>query len=142
MNILAVEESVKRHEGFSAKAYPDPVTGGEPYAWGFGFTYITRNEAEKLLRERLIERAKELYVKIDCFITLPPPVQEVLLEMSYQLGVKGLLGFEGMLKAIEEKRYDDAALEIKKSLLYEQTPQRARDYMLKMAEGAIQDGFS
>ena len=136
MNLSVVEHSVKLHEGFRNEPYPDPLTGGKPYTFGYGFTYITKREAQRILQERLLENAKELYVKIDCFIVLPSPVQEVLLEMSLQLGVKGLLRFKKMLKAIKERRFDDAALEIKNSLLYRQTPNRARDYMLKMAEGA------
>ena len=139
MNLSAVEYSVKLHEGFRDEPYPDPLTGGKPFTFGYGFTYIKKSEAERMLRERLIERAKELYVKIECFITLPSPVQEVLLEMSLQLGVKGLLRFKKMLRAVKERRFDDAALEIKNSLLYKQTPNRVRDYMLKISEGAIVD---
>jgi len=36
-------ELLKRLEGFSAKAYPDPGTGAEPYTIGYGHTKGVRN---------------------------------------------------------------------------------------------------
>jgi len=29
---------IRKFEGFSAKAYPDAITGGSPWAYGYGFT--------------------------------------------------------------------------------------------------------
>jgi lysozyme len=31
-------EFIKKHEGFSARAYPDPATGGEPWTIAYGHT--------------------------------------------------------------------------------------------------------
>ena len=30
---------IKKYEGYSERAYPDPLTGGEPYTLGYGSQY-------------------------------------------------------------------------------------------------------
>jgi lysozyme len=53
-------ELIKRAEGFSAQAYPDPGTGGEPYTIGYGHTghvklgdVVDEAQADELLRADL-----------------------------------------------------------------------------------------
>ena len=65
-------ELVKKFEGLSLKAYPDPATGGEPITIGYGSTryangdkvklgeIVTMQEAERLLVNDLERRCKAI----------------------------------------------------------------------------------
>ena len=55
---------------------------------------------------------------------LPQPVAEVILEMVFQLGTNGVRKFKNMWKAMREKRWKDAATEMKDSRWHKQTTKR------------------
>lgn len=68
-------------EGFVAQAYPDPLTGGEPWTYGFGSTtkadgspvkcgdYIEKEPARALLRDWLIKNAYPVIATIPYRLT-------------------------------------------------------------------------
>lgn len=77
--------------------------------------------------------AKNKGVDID---SLSPAQQETLTEMTFQIGSSTFSSFNNFWKAMEQGDYEEAAKEIKRgrtpnstSALYQQTPQRAEDYM-------------
>lgn len=121
-------ERIKRHEGFRAIPYPDPLTHGEPFTFGYGFTYLTREEASEVLFLRLEVIQDALISKVKGFAIMPKAVIDVLIEMAFQLGVHGLLGFDEMFIALRKRNYKKAAAEIRNSLLYRQTPTRGEFY--------------
>ena len=55
---------------------------------------------------------------------IPNNVQEIIIEMIYQLGIKTLLKFKKFNTYIEEKKYYLAALEMIDSRWNKQTPKR------------------
>lgn len=127
-------QSIREHEGFS----PAPVadTGG---SWVVGFGWnpsklpITKGQANTLLEDQVMLRESELERAWPPYLLCDGPRQRCLLEMSYQLGVAGLLTFTKMLHAIAARDYPTAALEVINSQLAKQTPSRVADYadMLK-----------
>ena len=123
---------IQEHEGFRPKPYWDPI--GEKWTIGYGFTYMTKEEAHITLHIRLHHIHQELNTRIHFFWRLPTNVQEVLVEMAFQMGVDGLLGFKKMLKHLEAGNYEMAAKEIKDSKLYQQVPKRAEYYIERMLE--------
>ena len=56
---------------------------------------------------------------------LPDYVQEVIIEMIFQLGIINVLEFKKFNYYIKKKQYYLAALEMIKSRWYDQTPKRA-----------------
>lgn len=73
------------------------------------------------------EREKQLDQYIPWWRTLSDARQRALIQMSYQLGVSGLLGFPRMLKALQEGNWGEAyrqALDSKWAR--EDTPERAQ----------------
>ncbi len=124
MNIIA---SIKRHEGFSERPYPDPIRGWDVPTFGYGFTYLTKDEADYLLRRRINNIKRELSHEKGFFIQLPQEVQDVVAEMAYQLGVGGVLKFKKMWAALAERDYDTAAKEAMDSKWAKQTPNRASE---------------
>lgn len=49
-------ELIKRFEGFSSRAYPDAITGGAPWTYGYGF--IKKDSGEPVFPDDVIPKAK------------------------------------------------------------------------------------
>jgi len=143
--------SIKQHEGFSREAYIDPIAKEdipledleviEKYwndlkvTFGYGFTFLTEQEAELVLRNKIAHIRIELEDKLPVFHRLSKKRQEVLIEMAYQLGVVGLLKFKKMIQALIGRNYDRAHREMLDSKWAKQTPQRANELAKKMLKG-------
>lgn len=126
-------ESIIEHEGFSKTAYPDPLSGGKPYTFGHGLTYITEYESEWIVARRINEIRKELSSKLIFFIQLPIQAQEILIEMAYQIGVSGVLKFKKTIQSLKNRDYIEAAEEMIDSRWARQTPRRAHELAARMA---------
>ena len=118
-----VYEDLIGDEGFESKPYLDTVG---VMTFGYGFTYITKKEAEVILKNRVYERIRELIEVLPNFADYPFGVQRALVNMSYQLGVEGLLKFKNTLRLIDEGKYSEAAKNALQSKWATQTPNRAK----------------
>ena len=133
-------ETLKREEGFRARPYAD-IRGFETFGYGTRLpitvadrrcvslsadlsTGITTALALCLLRSRLVSYHLEIQKRWDPYIRQVPPVQMALLDMCYQLGVDGLLGFHKMLSALQRKDYPEAIREAVSSAWDAETPSR------------------
>lgn len=125
-------KSIVSHEGFSPMAYPDPLTKREPYTFGHGLTYITEAESIEILKNRVTSINFELSKKLHYFNDLPDTAKEVLIEMAYQMGIKGLLSFKSTLTFISNHDWENASINMKKSLWARQTPNRANELANKI----------
>ncbi len=145
-------KSVEENEGFSSKAYIDVLVANAPLhygippdelaiiekhldklklTFGMGLTFITKKEAKKVTEMRLKAIKKQVianypYIKNN-------DVLDVLTEMAYQMGIRGLFGFEKMHIAIKNKEYSKARLEGLDSKWHNQTPRRAEILMGRLA---------
>lgn len=126
-------ERVKKHEGFMERPYFDSLGVG---TIGYGFTYLKKEECDKILDNRLKEATGlvEGYL-INEGITLDDFRVAILVEMTFQLGFKGLLGFKKMWKALRDMDYERVAAEMKNSRWFKQTPTRSADLANKMMKG-------
>jgi lysozyme len=144
------------NEGFSSKPYVDILVKRNPekygiskdefaiiekhldklkLTFGYGFTFIEEDESRAVIGLKLKKVIKELE-RIEPFVNeLPLEVQEILVEMSYQLGVYGVLGFTDMWRALRKKDYIAASIAMLDSVWAKiQTPQRAKKLAKKMRE--------
>ena len=96
---------------------------------------ITRNEAEYLLMNDINRRSEELLVRLPWIKSLDPVRQAVIIAMSFQLGVDGLLDFKNTLKAVLEERWERAANGMRASLWARQTPARVERLAMAMETG-------
>jgi lysozyme len=147
--------NIKHHEGFKQYPYIDPVIAAYPQligiseeemnlikkyfdklrvTFGIGFTFITMSEADMVLHNRINNIKLELQNKLDYFDTLPKTIQNVLIEMAYQLGINGLLKFKKTLEYCKAGKYSEMAEEMLKSKWAEQTPERAKE-LSKIVKG-------
>lgn len=96
---------------------------------------ITAAESAYLLQNDISSRVVELRQRIAWFDRLDEARQGVLLNMSFQMGVDGLLAFKNTLAMIERGDYDAAADGMLESLWAKQTPARAKRLSDQMRTG-------
>lgn len=120
-----VLKSIASHEGFSQTAYPDPISKGAPYTFGHGLTTITESESMEIVKNRVISIQSALSIKLPYYTALPDDAKEVLIEMAYQMGVSGLLGFKNTLDMIKKGDFVGASKNMMLSKWASQTPKRA-----------------
>lgn len=102
----------------------DRRRSGELPTWIKGFP-ILQDEADHLLESDVIEKQGKLSQAWPPFGEQPAIVQVVLVSMAFQLGIGGVLAFQRLLRAIEDKRWADAGVEMRRSAWSRQTPKRA-----------------
>ena len=120
---MSLINNIKRNEGFKGMPYVD-IEGHKTIGYGTKLP-ITEEEATILLKHRLGKFETQLENKWTAYKDMSKGIQEMCLEMAYQLGINGFLKFKKMIKALEEKDYDKAYAEGIDSLWYYQTPNRA-----------------
>ncbi len=131
----SIEERTIRFEGFRALPYKDSLG-----FWTIGIgEKITEDQAQELAHGVSYEWAYErMENKIQGFrneiLSLLPWVrllssirQDVLVEMAYQLGIHGLMGFHSMLNCVKNGDFEGAAHDMLESLWHQQTPSRCEE---------------
>lgn len=118
----------KDFEGYSQKLYRCPS--------GFltiGFGHNIEAKGLTLLQSELIllDDINDVVIELDSMLpwwrTVNESSQRVLIDMAFNLGIKGLLKFEKMLGLLRAKQYSAAASEILHSKYAKQVGRRATD---------------
>jgi lysozyme len=129
-------ERVKKHEGFRSKPYKcsaGKLTIG--YGRNLEDVGISKTEAEFLLKNDLYRAASQLgRLNINMY-QLNRARKNVLIEMIFNLGLYGVLGFKRMLAALREKDYLKASKEMLDSKWAKQVGYRAKKLASIMALG-------
>lgn len=92
-------------------------------------------EVEMLLRNDIEDRIVALGNALPWFHDLDQARQGVLVNMAFQLGVKGLMGFVTTLDLIAKGQYAKAADQMLRSKWAKQTPDRAARLAKQMMTG-------
>lgn len=133
-------DQIKKDEGCVLYAYDDHL-GYSTIGYGRLIDRrkgggISQDEAEYLLKNDISARLKQLGSSIEFWDELDEVRKAVLLNMSFQLGVNGLLKFKATLAYIEAGDYENAAANMLKSKWATQTPNRAKRMAEQMRTGA------
>jgi len=96
---------------------------------------ISKDESEYLLRNDINSRVAALQSRISWFNGLDDARKGVLLNMSFQMGVEGLMGFHTTLARIKEGDCIGAAESMLESKWATQTPARAKRLAQQMRTG-------
>lgn len=138
-------DQLKRHEGLSLEAYYCPAGrltigyGHNLEAWpvhGLGEgSRIDKARATALLIDDVVRVADELDRRIPWWRELSEERQAVLVNMGFNLGVAGLMGFSKMLASCEHGDFGRAAQEMGSSRWAKQVGNRALELMDQMWTG-------
>ena len=101
---------------------------------------ISQDEADHLLQNDIDRKLSELRKKYPHFDSLDDARKGVLLNMAFQMGVGGLMGFRNTLAKIKAGDYEGAASNMLKSKWARQTPNRANRMAEQMRTGQWQSG--
>lgn len=134
--------------GFSpAREVAKPGTDldtGKPWTVGFGDTHgvtpDTRSDplkAERRMEQHILDSDNRLRRALPWYADSSFVTKTVLINMEFNMGLAGLLGFRNTLRFIKEKNYTQAAENMKASLWYRQTKGRAAELAERMRTQAI-----
>lgn len=143
-----LRKSIIKHEGLRLAVYDDasgkPIKAGDTLVGhptiGVGRLLderagISQAEAEYLLDNDINRVVRDVNGNLPWLHRLNDVRRDVLYEMAFQMGVKGLLGFVNTLALIEGGKYEAAASAMLNSKWAKQTPARAKALSLAMLNG-------
>jgi lysozyme len=136
MVIDSLISDLKRHEGLRLKPYRDIVnvlTIG--YGRNLDANGIRESEAEMMLRNDVDEVIKQVYEALPWVETLNDARKSVIFNMTFNLGLAGLLKFKGTLAAIQSGDYATASTRMLSSKWAGQVGHRATELADKMRSG-------
>lgn len=112
-------ELIKKFEGIELSAYPDPLTGGDPWTIGYGSTFYTNGtkvkKGDKITKEQaeaeLINNCQKSFLpalqKIPAFGEMDDFQKGALLSFAYNLGAGfyGARNFETITRVLKNKEW-------------------------------------
>lgn len=108
------------------------MDSGSPWTVGFGFTHgvtpdsrMNRITAERRLEQETLDVDRALNSVLSWYKDASFVTKTILINMAFNMGVKGLLKFRNTLRFISQKNYSQAASNMVQSLWYKQTGKRA-----------------
>ena len=131
---------LRRDEGTKATVYKDTL-GFDTI--GVGRLIDSRkpgaglrpDEIDYLLKNDIADRVTALTKALPWFVKLDEARRGVLINMAFQLGTSGLLGFKSTLALVAAGKYSEAAEQMLKSKWATQTPARAKRLADQMKTG-------
>ena len=125
MNLL---EQIKDHEGFRSTVY-QCTEGYDTIGYGFAIKDLELDEdiADLILMRKLSKLQLRIESAFGWFFNSPKEVQDVVVNMCYQMGLSGFSQFKKTIYYLETEQYEEAADEMLDSLWHKQTPSRSQE---------------
>ena len=126
-------KSIKKNEGYRARVYKCSE-GYDTIGYGFAIKdlKLTKDVCDIILEQKLEKINNILENRFCWYPTTPIAIQDVVIEMVYQLGYTGFTKFKKTIYYIETEQYTEAADEMLDSLWARQTPNRAKELSEKV----------
>lgn len=124
---MGLLESIKANEGFKDREYLDhlkvPTIG---YGFAIKDLVLDKDICDMILERKVNDLIERINKKFDWWRSAEDEVKDVVVEMCYQLGIRGFSSFRKTIDHLKNKRYGKAAVEMLDSKWgREQTPERA-----------------
>lgn len=137
MDYETIKNQLIAHEGLRLKPYKC-TAGKTTIGVGRNLDDVGISEREALIMlgndiEACVKDLREIFDQFDVF---HPNIQHVLIDMRFQLGMKGFLGFAKMIQAVEHRDWPEMIVQMKDSAWYTQTTNRAED-LIQMIKAAM-----
>ena len=134
LNHQRLIKRIKKNEGFSIKPYKDQLGF---FTIGYGHLILPneKNLLEKKIKKNHLEIIfqkdfKKTLKNFNFFLKSFSPGKkedELLIEMVFQIGIKGVLKFKKLLENIKKGNTHLVCFEMMNSLWYKQTPTRVKN---------------
>jgi len=136
MNIELLKQELVVDEGVRSKPYVDTV-GKTTIGVGRNLTDVglSSEEIDYLLTNDINKASKLLFESLPWVNSLSEVRQRALVNMTFNLGIKGLLGFINTLNLIQNGKYEEASQSMLKSKWATQVGARAKRLSLMIKEG-------
>lgn len=120
------KQMLRIHEGLRLKPYED-TTGHLTIGYGRNLDSngISEEEAEYLFNNDVDRVDAELTQTFEWYNSLSIDRKAVIIDMTFNLGIRGLSRFKKTISYIESKDYESASIEMLDSLWAKQVGQRA-----------------
>ena len=136
---MSLIDEIKKHEGFSPVVYKC-TAGYDTIAYGQRIKYlkVTEEQATEWLEEEINNLKYILADKYLWFLPAPTEVQNVVINMAYQLGPSAFGKFKKTIYLLAHKDYKGASSEMLDSKWARtDTPRRAKELSDRLAN--VQD---
>tara|TARA_Y100001963_G_scaffold97324_1_gene133900 strand:- start:59 stop:484 length:426 start_codon:yes stop_codon:yes gene_type:complete len=129
-----IVEDIKKHEGFRPKVY-ECTEGYDTIGYGFAIKDLTIDEdvATLILMKKLHTLLQRIIVAFPWFKDVDETAKKVVINMCYQLGIRGFSKFKKTIYYLETEQYEEASIEMLNSLWAKQTPNRAKELSEEIA---------
>jgi lysozyme len=122
---VTLREQLVRDEGLKLRPYTDS-TGHLTIGYGYNLSNgIPKYVADALLDFKMNEAADDVHRTLTWAVDLSEPRRDALVNMTYNMGIGGLLGFRRMLAAMKSGDWTTAAKEMLDSTWATQVGDRA-----------------
>lgn len=127
---------LKKHEGFRAVAYTD-ITGHQTIAYGRNLDAnpLTPEEGTYLLNNDINRTIQDLYKSIPWLSELDEVRQCAMIDLAFNLGVNGLMGFKTFLSLLQKRYWVKASSQLLSTLYARQVGKRAKEIALMILSG-------
>lgn len=98
---------------------------------------MNRITAERRLEQEILDVDSALSNVLSWYKEASFVTKTILINLSFNMGIKGLLGFKNTLAFIKEKKYKEAASNLRKSLYYKQVTKRAEELATRLETQVI-----
>ncbi|QDP65369.1 MAG: putative endolysin [Prokaryotic dsDNA virus sp.] len=124
---MSLLENIKESEGFRSRVYKC-TEGYDTIGYGFAVKDLVMDKdiADMILERKVAELRLRVEQKFPFIDSMPESVQDVMIEMCFQLGVSGFSKFKKTIQYLMTKQFKEAAVEMLDSKWYKQTPNRAK----------------
>tara|TARA_R100001443_G_scaffold44189_1_gene57133 strand:- start:436 stop:840 length:405 start_codon:yes stop_codon:yes gene_type:complete len=132
---MSLIESIKKHEGYVGIVYKDSL-GVDTIGYGFAIKdlELDRDICDIILERKIHELESRVVNKFEWYVDMPEEIQDVVMEMCYQLGVTGVSKFRKTISYLKKKEFKNASIEMLDSLWAKQTPNRAKELSNRVKE--------
>jgi lysozyme len=115
-NLNSLKEQIAKHEGYEPKVYKC-TNGYDTIGYGFAIKdlYMDKEVADLILDQKINKLLKRISADEDWgdwFLEKPQAIQEVLINMIYQIGFSGVKRFRKTIQYIKDDNFLMAAEEM------------------------------
>ena len=124
---MSLIDSIKQSEGYRPRVYKC-TENFDTIGYGFAIKDLHLDEdiCDMILERKIGEVKLRIHKNFPFVLDLPESIQDVIIEMCYQMGVSGFSKFKKTIALLRLGKFKEASVEMLDSQWHRQTPNRAK----------------